>query len=147
MKKIIKFRGKEINSGQWVYGFYTQGSFIGTGEVRHIIDSDHLYDVSEASVGQFTGLFDKNGKEIYEGDIVRTYVTIIDDEDIEHEFFRVGVIRFTRGQFALTRCTNYGDKELTIPHRWSTSNNALYTYPAYRSEVIGNIHDNHEYYA
>lgn len=63
MNRTIKFRGKDVITGNWAYGYY----YISKG--HHIIrdEKDNECIVLEKSVGQFIGLYDKNEKEIYEG--------------------------------------------------------------------------------
>ena len=126
--RTIKFRGKRLLSEDWEYGNLIQrpcgGNFIETGDMR-------LCPMQDFSIGQFTGLRDKNGKEIYEGDIIRSFDS--KGEPIIHyllydneEAGFVAVLKGSaKGDFGYGKCYQ----------QWITE---------CEKEVIGNIHDNPE---
>lgn len=67
MNRTIKFRGKRIDNGQWVYGFLAEDYYIND---INSVDFPSI-EIATETVGQFTGLLDRNKSEIYEGDIIQ----------------------------------------------------------------------------
>lgn len=138
MREIL-FRGKRIDTGEWVYGW----PFADTADcslkkngkcicqhdgseffIVEWVDIYHEYEerkVTPETVGQFTGLLDKNGKRIFEGDIVRLY--FIDAEE-------VGEIVWDEERYRVAYFSPDGD---------------IYGVDGtVEIEIIGNIHDNPE---
>ena len=124
MREIL-FRGKRKDTGEWVYGVYVV--------MHHNDDRTHLYhfiipensdlsfgvkvedilvEVIADTVGQYTGAIDKNGKEIFEGDLVK---------------IEIGVIKYEIPDCAFIICT--GGCDFVMDY-------------AKDSEIIGNVHDN-----
>jgi len=147
----IKFRGQKI-SGEWVYGDLINicgGYLIYHGEKQDAetipqedslcavgFYSTEISPIKTETIGQFTGLYDKNGREIWEGDIVCHY------EHLTWEWR--GVIKFSHGVFGSEFLSNI--KNQSMVGSWGQKHNLrrLDDDILDRYIVIGNIHENPE---
>ena len=136
MREIL-FRGRgntKYNDGEWYYGVPVRDF---EGDWQICTDNSKRTVIPE-TIGQYTGLKDKNGTKIFEGDMIKPF-----DDEIDKM-----VVKFNFGQFLL--CL-YGERGYMAEYGWEESGN----YGCFEAEplssygddieVIGNIHDNPEH--
>jgi uncharacterized phage protein (TIGR01671 family) len=124
--RTIKFRGKDVFTDTWKYGDLVHNQKITTTglEPRTMVGG---YEVKKETVSQYTGINDCNGKEIYEGDILR----YIDDNKVKKKYDRVVV--YYKGSYFLRNIKTYRDTLLLDFY----VNEKLSKW-----KIIGNIFDN-----
>ena len=140
MREIL-FRG-QTNNGEWVYGYIAETTLCGCSDThlakviykipQKIYDAE-WFEVNPETVGQFTGLTDKNGKKIFEGDIIRIEHDLWHGETKKTRESHIGVV------FYNTKTAEFGAKI----HGYSNCS-SLRRWKGDFNEVIGNIHDNPE---
>jgi len=158
MAREIKFRGKSKADGKWVEGAYF--------DLHHNDERKHIHhfiipdgtpipkerpigeiqvEIDLETLGQFTGLFDKNGREIYEGDILRKN-TFVDNDFTETYLDRdtIGVVRILPScGTTICNCIVY---ETDDPYEEKKMKERIKRAHVVgkRCEIIGNIHDDPE---
>ena len=104
----IKFRGKRIDNGEWVYGYYVFEQLTEEHNILENVDNpyDNLnwYEVDPNTVGQCTGLEDDNDIGIYEGDYLNSTRKGYLGNDLSYES---DVVKFERGAFRIRGILNY----------------------------------------
>lgn len=133
MREIL-FRGKREDNGEWVEGYYIYETDECSFELHLISDNKSVVtEVVPETVGQYTGLIDKNGKKIFEGDIIRVEHDLWHGENKKTRESDIGVVLYNTNTAEFGVKINGYSNCLTL-RRWKGDFN----------EVIGNIHDNPE---
>lgn len=130
MTREILFRGKRVGNDKWVEGYYSPVNIPITGNMGHFINVGgyRAVEIDPETVGQFTGLTDRNGVKIFEGDIIKHTQVYLHGtvKSIGYVKWSTAYACWLAGGYTNGRADMFlGDQ-------------------SYKLEVLGNIYDNPE---
>ena len=137
MEREILFRGKSIHSNEWIEGYFVgDNTLVKTEDMMYdlgYINDSRCHECYPESVGQFSGLTDKNEKKIFEGDIIKETWTFNNASipiSKTGKASNIGVMKYSANGY-------YSEFRVRYEKLMSVG------YDSY-IEVIGNIYDNKE---
>lgn len=136
LSRIVKFRGKSVHSGDWIYGVPVvskHGEFVGSDCLMYHVYGENMAvmgsPVHKYTVGEFTGTLDDNGTEVFEGDIIA-----VDPEDLKDG--QLCVVEYDSDKCMFVE--NFGKKYAKQKMK------EVPILDDYCFKVVGNVHDNPE---